>query len=109
MNTDVASVAALRVTCARDELAAALGVVVRGLASRSAVQVLTGILLGAEGGKLTLAATDMEVSLRATVEGNVHGDGSVVVPGRLLADLTRLLPDESVTLGHEEGEGVRRR
>jgi DNA polymerase-3 subunit beta len=30
----------------------------------------------------------------------------VVVPGRLLTDLVRLLPDESVTLAHEEGDGV---
>ena len=34
------------------------------------------------------------------------GDASVVVPGRLLTDLVRLLPDDSVTLVHDEGEGV---
>jgi DNA polymerase-3 subunit beta len=70
------------------------------------VQVLSGILLQAEEGKLTLASTDMEISLRATVPGEVSGDGAVVVPGRLLTDLVRLLPDETVTLAHEEGEGV---
>ena len=70
------------------------------------MQVLSGILLQAEEGKLTLAATDMEISLRATV-ADVSGDGAVVVPGRLLTDPRRLLPDETVTLAHEEGEGVR--
>jgi DNA polymerase-3 subunit beta len=50
------------------------------------VQVLTGIHLHAEGEKLTLAATDMEVSLRASVNGDIAGDGAVVVPGRLLAE-----------------------
>jgi DNA polymerase III subunit beta len=111
MNTDIAGTniatpTELRATCTRDDLAAALGIVARGLSSRSAVQVLTGIHLHAEEGKLTLAATDMEVSLRAAVGGEIAGDGAVVVPGRLLADLTRLLPDASVTLAFDEGDGV---
>jgi DNA polymerase-3 subunit beta len=97
---------ALRVTCSKAELAGALGVVARAVSTRGAVQVLGGILLRAEEGRLTLAATDMEISLRASVAGDVAGDASVVVPGRLLTDLVRLLPDESVTLAHEEGDGV---
>jgi DNA polymerase III subunit beta len=106
MSTDIATPTELRATCTRDDLAAALGIVARGLSSRSAVQVLTGIHLHAEDGKLTLAATDMEVSLRASVGGEIAGDGAVVVPGRLLADLTRLLPDASVTLAFDDGDGV---
>ncbi len=70
------------------------------------MQVLNGILLRGGEGTLTLAATDMEISLRASVTGGVTGDGAVVVPGRLLTDLVRLLPDDSVTLAHEEGDGV---
>jgi DNA polymerase-3 subunit beta len=98
--------AELRATCSRDELASALAIVARGLSSRSAVQVLTGIYLQAEEGKLTLAATDMEVSLRASVTGDIAGEGAVVVPGRLLADLIRLLPDAFVALGYDDGDGV---
>jgi DNA polymerase-3 subunit beta len=106
MTSDIATAAELKVTCSRDELAAALGVVARGLSTRSAVQVLTGILLLPEDGKLTLAATDMEVSLRASVPGDVQGDGAVVVPGRLLADLVKLLPADSVSISYEPAEGV---
>ena len=106
MNTELAAGTELHATCTRDELATALGTVARGLSSRGAVQVLNGILLRSEEGRLTLAATDMEISLRATVGGEISGDGAVVVPGRLLTDLVRLLPDENVTLTHEEGDGV---
>jgi DNA polymerase-3 subunit beta len=97
---------ALRITCSKSDLAAALGVVSRAVSTRGAVQVLGGILLRAEDGRLTLAATDMEISLRASLAGELTGDASVVVPGRLLTDLVRLLPDETVTLAHEEGDGV---
>jgi DNA polymerase-3 subunit beta len=106
MNADLVMASALKVTCSRDELAAALGIAARGLSTRSAVQVLTGILLQPEDGKLTLAATDMELSLRVAVAGDVEGDGAVVVPGRLLADLVKLLPDDKVTLSYEPSDGV---
>jgi DNA polymerase III subunit beta len=106
MNTDLATGTELRATCSRNDLAGALATVSRGLSSRGTVQVLGGILLRAEEGRLLLAATDMEISLRATIAGTIEGDGAVVVPGKLLTDLARLLPDESVTLAHEEGDGV---
>ncbi len=93
-------------TCSRSDLAAALSVVARAVSSRGAVQVLSGILLQAEEGRLTLAATDMEISMRTTITGDITGEAVVVVPGRLLTDLVRLLPDDSVTLSHEEGDGV---
>ena len=106
MSTDMATETALRVTCPKADLSAALGVVARAVSTRGAVQVLGGILLQAENDKLTLAATDMEISLRASVSGELSGDASVVVPGRLLTDLVRLLPADTVTLAYEEGEGV---
>jgi len=55
---------------------------------------------------LELAATDMELSLRLTVEAEVEGQGAVVAPGRLLVDLARLLPDSEVVLEHRPEQGV---
>jgi len=106
MSTDIVSSTALRITCAKSELAAALSVVSRAVSTRGAVQVLGGILLQAEDDKLTLSATDMEISIRTSLTGEAEGDASVVVPGRLLTDLVRLLPDDKVTLAYDEGDGV---
>src|SRR2546423_15543096 len=96
----------LRMTVARDELAAKLATVARGVSTRTTVLVLGGIQLRAEGGQLHLAATDMEVSLRATVDAQVADEGVVVVPGRLLLDIARTLPDSDVTLEHKPEEAV---
>lgn len=96
----------LRVTVSRDELAQKLGVVARGVSSRTAVQILSGILLRSEGGELHLAATDMELSLRASLPAHVDGEGAVVVPGKLLVDLVRHLPADEVRMEHGANEGV---
>jgi DNA polymerase-3 subunit beta len=97
---------ALKAVCSRDELTRALGIVSRGVSTRTTVQILAGILLEAVDGKLNLAATDMELSLRTSLEAQVESDGSVVVPGRLLLELARLLPDAEVTLEHKLEEAV---
>src|SRR5438552_5195461 len=96
----------LRITVPKDELAARLAVVARGVSTRTAVLVLGGIQLRAEAGRLNLAATDMELSLRASVDASVDGEGTAVVPGRLLLDIARSLPDGEVTIEHRPDEAV---
>src|SRR5436309_15195069 len=96
----------LRITVAKEELAAKLAVVARGVSTRATVLVLGGIQLRAESGQLHLAATDMELSLRATVDAHVSDDGLVVVPGRLLLDIARSLPDSDVSIEHKPDEAV---
>jgi DNA polymerase-3 subunit beta len=102
----VVSSGTMKVTCSREELTQKLAVVSRGVSTRTAVQILGGILLNAEGGRLTLAATDMELSLRASLEAQVEGEGAIVVPGRLLVELARLLPDSEVSIDQRADEGV---
>jgi DNA polymerase-3 subunit beta len=96
----------LKIVVARDELVAKLGIVSRAVSTRGTVQVLSGILLAAESEALTLAATDMELSLRTTLEADVEGDGAVVVPGKPLVELARLLPESEVTLSYRPEEGT---
>src|SRR6266576_693376 len=96
----------MKVVTQRDELAQKLAVVARAVSTRASVQILSGVLLTAEGGRLHLAATDMELSLRSSLDAQVDGEGSVVVPGRLLVDLVRLLPDNEVTIEHRAEESV---
>ena len=106
MNTDMAAATALRVTCQKAELASALGVVSRAVSSAVPCRCSEGSCCRPRKGRLSLAATDMEISIRASLEGEVEGDASVVVPGRLLTDLVRLLPSDTVTLAYDEGDGV---
>jgi len=96
----------LQISVSRDELASKLSVVSRAVSTRTTVLVLGGVQLQAADGQLQLAATDMELSLRATLEARVSDEGTVVVPGRLLLDIARSLPEAEVTLEHRPEEAV---
>jgi DNA polymerase-3 subunit beta len=74
----------------RDALADALAWVARALPSRPVVPVLSGLRLEAADG-LTLSCFDYEVSATARIEAEVAEPGTVIVPGRLLAEITRSL------------------
>jgi DNA polymerase-3 subunit beta len=96
----------MKVTCGRDELADKLQLAGRGVSTRTNVQILAGVMLRAGGGRLHLSATDMEISLRVSLEAEVEDEGAIVVPGRLLVDIVRLLPAGDVTIAHRAEEGV---
>ena len=105
-NTRVGTETGIKVTCSRDDFAQKLAVVARAVSTRASVQILSGVLLRAEAGRLHLAATDMELSLRSSFEAQVADEGATVVPGRLLVDLVRLLPASDVIVEQRPEEGV---
>ncbi|HEY1317765.1 MAG TPA: DNA polymerase III subunit beta [Gaiella sp.] len=106
METDIVVGSNIRVTVDRDELAAGLQLVSRAASARGTVQVLGGVGIRATEGLLELEATDMELSLRTTVQATVEGEGTLVVPAKLLGDIVRLLPAGEVTLAHKPEEGA---
>jgi len=93
----------MKLTVARGELVDALSVVSRGLSSRSTLPILSGILLSATpDAEVTLQATDLEVSVRKSLPlVSVERPGTTVVPGKLLNDIVRSLPEAAVTLSLE--------
>src|SRR5579864_2912787 len=106
IETDMVVGTGLRITVSKDELVSSLGVVSRAVSTRTSVQILSGILVEAQGSELRLAATDMELSLRATAPAEIEGDGAIVLPGKTFADIARLLPAGEVEIEHKPAESV---
>jgi DNA polymerase-3 subunit beta len=106
IETDMVVGTGLRITVSKDELVSSLGVVSRAVSTRTSVQILSGILVEAQGNELRLAATDMELSLRATAPAQIEGDGAIVLPGKTFADIARLLPAGEVEIEHKPAESV---
>jgi DNA polymerase III subunit beta len=81
----------------RDVLAEAVTWAARALPSRPPVPVLAGLLLHADpDGMLRLSSFDYEVSARVEVAAEVLDGGTVLVSGKLLADICRSLPGKPV-------------
>ena len=94
----------MKFTISKDKFLQQLGIAVRGVSTRSAIQTLSGVLLRAGDGGVELQATDMELGIRVKVEATPEKDGSVVVPGRLLLDVVRALPKDEVSIEHRTTE-----
>jgi DNA polymerase III subunit beta len=85
----------------REALGEAVAWVARALTSRPVVPVLSGMLLEAEDDGLTLSCFDYEVSARMRIEAEVGEAGTALVPGRLLAEITRSLPAMDVEVASD--------
>lgn len=86
----------------RDVLADAVTWTSRSLPTRPPSPVLAGVLLSADvEGSLVLSTFDYEVSARSTVAAEVEEAGSVLVSGRLLAEIARALPNKPVEVAVE--------
>jgi DNA polymerase III subunit beta len=94
----------LKLAVSRETLVARLGVAVRGVSTRSAIQTLAGVLVRVEDGKAELQATDMELGIRVAVDVSDSSDGTAVVPGRLLLDVVRALPKDELTLEYRSAQ-----
>lgn len=80
------------------ELAPMQGIVER----KTTIPVLSHILLNAEGDRLSLSATDLDVSLTSSVTGDVIEDGAVAIPAKKFMEIIRALVGDEVHLVEEE-------
>ena len=92
----------MRFVVERDALADAVAWTARSLPSRPVLPVLSGLLLQAAADGLTLSCFDYEVSARISIDADVTEPGTALVPGRLLAEITRSLPGHPVEVDDKD-------
>jgi DNA polymerase-3 subunit beta len=95
----------VKIQVERDVLADAVAWTARALPARPTVPVLAGMRLQA-GDDLTLSSFDYDVSAQATVPVITEEEGSALVSGRLLAEISRSLPGRPVQIASEGGKAV---
>ncbi|WP_225837102.1 DNA polymerase III subunit beta [Streptomyces sp. NK08204] len=84
----------LRIT--RDDLTEAVAWAARALPARTPLPVLGGLLLTAGAGRLTVAGFDFETAARIETDAETTAEGQVLVLGRRLLDICRVLPEGPV-------------
>ncbi len=88
----------MKIRIERDQIADVVLWVLRSVGSKATLPVLGGVLIEAGEGKVVFAGTDLEVAGRAEIEGQVEQPGRAVLPGRLLGEIVRALPEGGVLL-----------
>jgi len=88
----------------RDVFSEAVSFAVKLLPQRTTQPILSGVLLDAKDGVVTLSSFDYEVSSRTEISAEVDEPGTALVSGRLLADIASRLPAAPVQFSTEDGK-----
>lgn len=89
----------MKIRVERDGFADAVAWAARILPQKAALPVLAGLRIEVgQDGRLELSGFDYEVSAQAQLDATVAEAGSILVPGRLLAEITRSLPPQPIDL-----------
>ncbi|MCL4541154.1 MAG: DNA polymerase III subunit beta [Chloroflexi bacterium] len=84
--------------CSQAALSKGLATVGHAVAPRSTLPVTGHVLLGAEGARLRLSATNIDIAIVSWIPAEVEIEGSISVPWRLFADLINSLPNDRIEL-----------
>ena len=75
-----------------NELAMTQGVIER----KTTIPILSNLLVEAKGSRVTITATDLELSICTSCEAKVKKEGAGTIPAKKLLELVRLLPEEEI-------------
>src|SRR5438309_265745 len=88
----------MKCTCSPSVLSQSLSLVSRAVSPRSTLPILSNVLLETAQDGLHLTATNLDLTIRATVEAEVAAEGRITVPARLLADYVASLSEAPCNL-----------
>ena len=91
----------MKFTCEKNQLVSAISVASRTVAQKSAISGLEGILVRA-GVKVMLTGYNLETGITVSVDADIQETGACVMPARLIFDIVRKLPDDTVSIQVDE-------
>lgn len=92
----------MKFTILRDDIHAALQAVASVVPQRSTIAMTQNILISAENQRISLMATDLEITIHSWAGGEIEQEGRLAVPGKLLSDIIRELPNVNITFESDE-------
>ena len=92
----------MKIRLERDVLADAVAWAARSLPNRPSVPILAGLLIRADAKDVVLSSFDYETSAQISVRAEVADEGEVLVSGKLLADISRSLPNKPVDISADD-------
>lgn len=96
----------MRFQANRDVLSEAVSFTVKLLPQRTTLPILSGVLISTTEAGISLSAFDYEVSAHTEISADVEEQGTVLVSGRLLAEIASKLPNAPVTFTTDDNRIV---
>ena len=86
----------MKIVCYKDKLIKALNSVVKGVASKTTMPILEGILIQTNDNEIKLTTYDLEIGIEYVIESEVKEQGSTVVNAVMFSEIIRKLPDTEI-------------
>jgi DNA polymerase-3 subunit beta len=88
----------MKVRVNQENFSRVLGLVTGVVPATSAIPVLSNLLLEAEGGRVKISATDLDISVISVLDGEIKGSGAVTVAAKRFQEIIRELPGDEVMI-----------
>ncbi len=92
----------MRISLDQSSLAAGIQAVSRAVSARSAMPVLSGILISATDNGVVFKAYDTEIGIEAPVEAKVEKNGAIVLPAKIMGEIVRSIPRGDIVIDADQ-------
>ena len=88
----------MKIVCYKDKILKAINSVVKGVASKTTMPILEGILIQTNDNEIKLTTYDLEIGIEYVIECDVKEQGSTVVNAIMFSEIIRKLPDTEINI-----------
>ncbi len=94
----------MHIRAERDDLADVLSRAARAVGTRSPIDALQGVLCEVTGKRISVTGSDLEMTVRTSLDVEVKEEGTVLIPARLASEAVKKLPAGAVTMKTDDSE-----
>ena len=88
----------MKIVCYKDKIIKAINSVVKGVASKTTMPILEGILIQTNDNEIKLTTYDLEIGIEYVMECEIIEHGSTVVNAIMFSEIIRKLPDTQINI-----------
>ena len=92
----------MKFICEKDKILKGINSVINGVASKTTMPVLEGILIQTNDNELKLTTYDLEIGIEYILEANVEEQGNTVVNAIMFSEIIRKLPNKNIKIAINE-------
>jgi len=88
----------MKIVCEKEKLLKGINSVINGVASKTTMPILEGILIQTNDNEIKLTTYDLEIGIEYIIEAKVKEQGSVVVNATMFSEIIRKLPNKEIRI-----------